>query len=127
MLTPIVTIEAVSAVTNADEDIHPGAIGLGLSDLFLFIVASWLGHLFCYMAMLIAVVACPAGVYFGLLIHFGRSAAAFLGDIKHRSFSHFVSGSMQIFGNAVSGWDVLMQIAFVPIVLGVTMMGFAVY
>jgi uncharacterized membrane protein YuzA (DUF378 family) len=65
LLTPIFTVEAVLAVTNVDEYIHPGAIALGLSGLCLFIVASWLGWSFGYTAMLIAVVTGLAGVYSG--------------------------------------------------------------
>jgi hypothetical protein len=127
LLTPLVTVEAVLAVTNVDEYFHPGVIALGLSGLCLFIVASWLGWSFGYTAMLIAVVTGLAGVYFGLLLHFGRSAAAFRGDITHRSFSQFVGGRVQILGGTVSGRDALIQIAFMPILLGITMMGFAVY
>lgn len=77
--------------------------------------------------MLIAVITGLAAMYFGLLIGLGRSAATFRGDISRRSFAEFLRGHVQILTGRVSGRDALVQIAFMPMLLGVTMGFFAIY
>lgn len=122
--TALTTVEAAVA---ADEFVHASAIGLAMGGFGVFIVASWTGWAFGYTSMLIAVVSGIAAMYFGLLICLGRSAATFRGDIDRRSFTGFLGGHVQVQGGRVSGRDALVQIAFMPILLGVTMLFFAVY
>ncbi len=124
LATASTTAEAAVA---ADEFVHPGAIGLAMGGFGLFLVASWTGWAFGYTSLLIAVITGLAAMYFGLLIGLGRSAATFRGDIGRRSFAEFLRGQVQILTGRVSGRDALVQIAFMPMLLGLTMGFFAIY
>lgn len=124
LVTPEIRIVAE---TVTDEYVHPGAIAIGLGGFVLFLAASWIGWSFDYTAMLVGVVTGLGAIYFGLLIGLGRSAAAFRGEVTHRSFNAFLRGRVQTREGIVSGRDALVQIAFMPLLLGVTMLGFAFY
>ena len=123
---PIVTAEIAEIAVN-DEFVHPGAIGLAMGGFAVFIVASWTGWAFGYTTLLLAVVTGLAAMYFGLLLGLGRNAAKFRGDVGTRSFSAFLNGTVQVLTGRVSGQDALVQIAFMPILLGATMVFFAIY
>jgi hypothetical protein len=110
-----------------DEFVHPGAIGLALGGFGIFLAASWIGWAFDYTAMLVGVVTGLGALYFGLFLTLGRSAAAARGEVTHRSFAAFLRGRVQTREGIVSGRDALVQIAFMPILLGLTMLGFAFY
>lgn len=110
-----------------DEVVHPGAIGLAMGGFGLFIVGSWAGWSFGYTTLLIAVVTGVAAMYFGLMIGLGRNAAKFRGDAGRRSFRACLNGYVQVLTGRVSGRDALVQIAFMPILLGIMMVFFAVY
>lgn len=106
--------------------VHPGAIGLALAGYGLFLGASWAGWAFGYTALLIAVIYFLSAMYFGLLIGGGVIAAANRGDYTRRSFKQFLSGRVHTLTGTVSGWNALIQVAYMPILLGLTMCFFAV-
>ncbi len=115
----------VLPVVPSDEHVHPGAIALALGGFGIFLSASWIGWSFGYTSLLLGIVTGLAAMYFGLLLGLGRSAAAFRGDTTRRSFAAFLRGHVQTLEGRVSGRDALTQIAFMPILLGVTMVFFA--
>ena len=115
-----------AAAPVTDGGVHPGAIGLALAGFGLFLAASWAGWAFGYTALLIAVVTFLAMMYFGLLVGGGAVAAANRGERTHRSFREFLAGRVQTFTGALRGRDALVQIAFMPVLLGCTMGFFAV-
>ena len=61
------------------------------------------------------------------MIGLGRDAANFRDDVGRRSFRAFISGRVQVSTGWVSGRDALVQIVFMPILLGVTMGFFAIH
>lgn len=109
-----------------NEAVHPAAIGLALSGYGLFLIASWAGWAFGYTALLITVIYFLSAVYFGMLIDGGMIAAASRGETLPRSFRAFVEGQVQTLTGAVSGRNALVQIAFMPLLLGLAMCFFAV-
>ena len=126
-LKPLSEPSPAAELAVNDEFVHPGAIGLAMGGFVLFIVASWAGWSFGYTTLLLAVVTGLAAMYFGLMIGLGRNAAKFRGDVGTRSFRAFLNGYVQVLTGRVSGRDALVQIAFMPILLGVTMGFFAIY
>ena len=66
-----------------------------------------------------------SAMYFGLLVGGGMVASASRGDRTRRSFREFLNGRVQTLTGAVSGWNALVQVAFMPILLGLTMCFFA--
>ena len=126
-LAPLSEPTPAAEVVVNDEVVHPGAIGLAMGGFTLFIVASWAGWSFGYTSLLLVVVTGLAAMYFGLMLGLGRNAAEFRGDVSRRSFRAFVGGYVQVLTGRVGGRDALAQIAFMPILLGVTMGFFAIY
>jgi hypothetical protein len=105
--------------------VHPGAIGLALGGYGVFLCASWAGWAFGYTALLIAVIYFLSAMYFGLLVGGGMIAAASRGDRTRRSFRESLNGRVQTLTGTVSGWNAVVQVAFMPILLGLTMCFFA--
>ena len=104
---------------------HPSIIALALGGFAIFLIASWVGWAVGYTALLIVVVYGLSAMYFGMLLHFGQSSAIHRGDVSTRSFRQFLDGRVQTFTGWVSGRSALVQIAFMPILLGCTMCFFA--
>jgi len=120
---PVLTRSDVQAATEGG--VHPGAIGLALAGYGLFLGASWAGWAFGYMALLVGVIYFLSAMYFGLLVGGGMVAAASRGDRARRSFKEFLDGRVQTLTGTVSGRNALVQVAFMPILLGLTMCFFA--
>lgn len=108
-----------------DGSVHPGAIALALGGFGLFLAASWIGWDFGYMSLLLAVIVVLSVMYFGPLVGGGMVAAASRGETSHRSFGEFLTGRVQTLTGWVDGRDALIQIALMPLLLGLTMTFFA--
>lgn len=105
----------------ADDYLHPGAVGIALGGLGLFLVASWIGWAFGYTALLLAVIMVLCVMYFGPLIGVGQASAEARGEVTRRGFAQFLTGPVGTFTGHVTGFTALMQIAFMPIALGCLM------
>lgn len=116
----------VDSTPAAEGGIHPGAIALALGGYGIFLAASWAGWAFGYNALLIAVIYFLSAMYFGLLIGPGMLSARSRGDRCQRSFRAFLNGRVQTLTGPVSGLNALVQVAFMPILLGCTMTFFAI-
>ncbi len=119
-------VEQVASASPLPGGMHAAAVAIGLSGYGVFLIASWVGWAFGYTALLITVVYGLSLMYFGLLVGLGRSAAAARGDIETRSFRDFMRGRVATLTGAVDGRNALVQVAVMPVVLGLTMVFFAV-
>ena len=122
---PLAWQHVVHPAPAADAYLHPAVVGIALIGPGLFAAASWVGWAVGYTALLVAVVHMLGVMYFWPMLHLGRTSAQFRGEVTRRSFTEFLAGHVQTFTGRVSGAAALMQIAFLPIVLGCLMCFFA--
>ena len=126
LVVPAPLVPPKIRLSVSEGGIHPGAGALALAGFALFLVASWVGWGFGYTTLLIGVIYLLSAMYFGMLLLFSRTAAASRGDVSKRSFQDFLNGRVEIFEGRISGREALIQIAFMPILLGPTMSFFAI-
>jgi hypothetical protein len=108
-----------------DSGLHPVAIGIALGGYGLFLLASWIGFAFGYQAFIMLVIDMLSLMYFGLLLGLGQDAARIRATAPTRSFAEFLDGRVATATGCVSGQEALVQVAFMPLLLGCTMGVFA--
>lgn len=119
-------VARVDYAASAARSVHPGAIALGLAGFALFLTASLAGWAVGETAVPIAVIVVLATLYFGMMTGLGAYAERFRGGAAGRSFRAFLAGRTAVLTGTVTGTEALVQIALLPLLLGLLMSYLAV-
>lgn len=125
VVLPRLASPCLAAVPVTHDGVHPGAIGIALAGYGVFLAASWVGWGYGYTGLLMGIITFLSIMYFGLLVGGGMAAAANRDDRTRRSFRSFANGYVETSTGVVSGRNALVQICFMPILLGFIMCVFA--
>jgi hypothetical protein len=103
---------------TGDTSVHPDVIKIALGATVFFLLVAW--GAFAgdgETALVLGVITVFSLLYFGLFVVGSVSSVEVVPDGLKRSFVQFLRGKVSIATGTISGWDALIQIAGLPVIL----------